>query len=261
MIEEVWQYYHQHGRDLPWRHPAADGSFDVYQILVSELMLQQTQVARVIPKYQSFLEQFPTAGSLAEAPLARVLQAWNGLGYNRRAKYLQQAAQQLANQPAKSLDELKALPGVGYHTAAAILNYAYNQATPFLETNIRTVYIHHYFADRDDVSDKELLPLVEQTMDQAHPREWFWALMDYGSYLKSQRGNLSRYSQHYRKQSRFEGSRRQIRGQVIRLLAEKPANLKTLTSQISDQRLVEVLADLQKEGLITRQRANYRLAS
>lgn len=261
MIDEVWQYYQQHGRDLPWRQPEADGSFDLYKILVSELMLQQTQVGRVIPKYTDFLVRFPTAQTLAQAPLASVLQAWNGLGYNRRAKYLHQAAKQIVAHPPQSLDELMALPGVGYNTAAAITNYAFNQATPFIETNIRTVYIHHYFADRSDVTDKELLPLVVQTIDHEHPREWFWALMDYGSHLKTNLGNFSNRSRHYSKQSAFEGSRRQVRGQVIKLLAQQPASIKTLARQITDQRLKSVLADLCQEGLITKNQTNYRLAA
>jgi len=257
--EVVWDYFKQYGRDMPWRQPEASGSFDPYKIMVSEIMLQQTQVSRVIPKYHAFIERFPTTNSLAQSSLADVLKLWSGLGYNRRAKYLHQAAQQIADKPFPStMHDLTSLPGIGTNTAAAILNYAYNQPTAFIETNIRTVYIHHYFSDHPGtISDKQLLPLVEETMDREHPREWFWALMDYGAYLKSTIGNISRNSHHYTKQSSFQGSRRQIRGQIIKLLNQAPQDMASLARHISDERLASVLADLTKEGLIIRNKNLY----
>lgn len=264
-IETVWDYYHDNSRDLPWRQAGPDSTFDAYKILVSEVMLQQTQVARVIAKYQEFLASFPTVSDLAQAPLADVLRAWQGLGYNRRAKFLWQAAQMVTAQfdgvfP-KDQKDLVSLPGVGVNTAGAICAYAFNQPVVFIETNIRTVYIHHFFADRDDVHDKELIPLVVDTVDQHNPREWYWALMDYGSHLKASVGNISRSSKHYAKQSKFEGSKRQIRGQVLRLLAEGEQARKKLLVEVVDPRLPVVLEDLQQEGLIQLVSDTYRLSS
>ncbi len=245
---------------MPWRLPEADGHFDPYKILVSEIMLQQTQVHRVIPKFQTFIERFPTYQDLAAAGLADVLVAWSGLGYNRRAKYLHMAAKQIqATGWPKNHQELMSLPGVGANTAAAIMVYAYNQPIAFIETNIRTVFIHFYFQDRDDVADREILPLVEQTLDREHPREWFWALMDYGAHLKRHVGNISRLSRHYNKQSNFNGSTRQIRGAVLRLLTTKPATWRQIAEIIQDERVTVVLQDLQNEGLITKAGQSYRL--
>jgi A/G-specific adenine glycosylase len=262
--DTVYDYFQHHGRDMPWRKPEANGSFDPYKIMVSEIMLQQTQVPRVIPKFEAFMAEFPDVKVLAEAPLSKVLEQWSGLGYNRRAKFLHQAAQQITeeyqSQFPQTLNMLTKLSGVGQNTAAAILVYAFNMPEPFLETNIRTVYIHHFFLDHPElVTDKQLLPLVTETIDQEQPREWFWALMDYGSYLKSSVGNLSRQSKHYTKQSTFKGSKRQIRGQIIKLLTNKPQTLKALQQTITDERLAEVLQDLTKEQLISKRGRSYFL--
>ena len=182
----VWGQASARYRDMPWRD---DPSF--YHVLVSEIMLQQTQVSRALVKFAEFMEIFPTIEALASASLADVLRVWSGLGYNRRAKFLWQAAQQVvADGQPRTVKDLERLAGVGKNTAGAIMNYVYEVATPFIETNIRTVYIHHFFADSFDVSDKELYELVANTMDVEHPRQWFWALMDYGSHLKSTEGAL-----------------------------------------------------------------------
>jgi A/G-specific adenine glycosylase len=257
--EIVWDYYHDHGRNLPWRLSEPDGSFDPYKIMVSEIMLQQTQAGRVIPKYQEFLIAFPTIQLLAEATLAEVLTVWSGLGYNRRAKFLWQAAQRITGSFPQTVNELSALPGIGIQTAGAILAYSFNKPVVFIETNIRTVYIHHFFANRVDVHDKELLPLVEATLDHEHAREWYWALMDYGVFLKATVGNTSRNSKHYVKQSAFHGSKRQIRGQVLRLLTESPQTLEDLQAAIPDPRLLTVLHDLKTEQLIQQSSNLYRL--
>lgn len=261
-LELLWAHYNKSGRhDLPWRLPDADGNFDPYNIMVSELMLQQTQVARVIPKYEAFLAQFPTTEVLANVELGEVLRAWQGLGYNRRAKFLWQAAQEISKAGAfpQTLEGLVALPGVGKNTAGAIMAYAYNQPVVFIETNIRTVYLYHFFADKDEVSDKELSRVVAQTLDTEHPREFYWALMDYGSWLKTQVRNIAQ-SKHYVKQSKFAGSRRQIRGQVIRLLGDGPLPQTTLAEHISDQRLQGVLDELVTEHMIQKHGMGYRLA-
>lgn len=263
-VAMVWDYYAKHGRYLPWRITEPDGSFDPYKILVSEIMLQQTQVSRVVPKYQEFLQAYPTVRELAKATLGDVLQIWSGLGYNRRAKFLWQAAQKVVSDYkgvfAEDQKELIKLPGVGINTAGAICAYAFSQPVVFIETNIRTTFIHHFFEDREDVSDAELLPLLQQTVNQENPREWYWALMDYGSHLKTTVGNASRSSKHYAKQSKFEGSRRQIRGQILKTLVTKECTLPQLTEFIPDQRLPAVLKDLKTEGLITLTKSHYHLS-
>lgn len=259
----VLDYYTTFGRhDLPWRQ-STGGRFLAYQIMVSEMMLQQTQVVRVIPKYQAFLELFPSVYSLAAAPLGDVLAAWSGLGYNRRAKYLQLAAQMVVDQFSGQLPETEAeltqLPGIGRNTAGAIMAYAYNKPAAFIETNIRSVYIHHFFPGQGAVTDKAILELVSQTMPFDDARQWYWALMDYGSHLKTTTGNAARRSQSHVRQSAFIGSRRQIRGQVIKLLTVRPHSLRELTVSINDQRLDAVVTDLVAEKLIISDGLSYQL--
>lgn len=253
-LEELWAYYAQHARhDLPWRIPEANGAFDPYKILVSEIMLQQTQVQRVITKYHEFLAAFPTVETLAQAELGDVLRTWQGLGYNRRAKYLWEAAKQIArvNTFPSELHSLVALPGVGPNTAGAILAYAYNQPALFIETNVRTVYIHRFFTEENDVTDKSIMQILAETIDQEHPREFYWALMDYGSNFKKHVRNNSQ-SKHYTKQSKFEGSNRQIRGLVLRELSQGEKSLSSLARKIEDKRLTTIIETLVQEEMITR---------
>lgn len=261
--ELVWGHYARAGRDLLWRHPEQDGTYDPYKIMISEIMLQQTQVIRVTAKYSEFLEAFPDIYVLAAASLGDVLRSWQGLGYNRRAKFLHESAQRVVNSFAgiipRNLSDLVSLPGIGENTAAAILVYAFNQPVTFIETNIRTVYIHHFFQDSQLVSDKDISKFAEQTIDTEHPREWFWALMDYGAHLKTTIGNVSVRSKHYIKQSQFMGSKRQIRGEVLRRLAAD-AEGKEQFSSMQDTRLGPVLEDLEKEGLIVKNGGLYCLA-
>lgn len=258
----VWDYFKAHGRhDLPWRIPEDDGTLDPYKIMVSEIMLQQTQASRVIPKYHLFLKHFPNAQSLAKATLGQVLITWSSLGYNRRAKFLWQAAK-LINASGKfpeKIDDLIQLPGVGINTAGAIVVYAYNKPAIFVETNIRTVYIHHFFNDQPAVTDKEIISLLTQTLDTRRPREFYWALMDYGAFLKATAGNFNRQSQHYTKQSPFVGSNRSVRGAVIRLLSSRPYSSQELHQVIKDSRLEAVLADLVAEDLIQKTTKQYSL--
>lgn len=261
----VWAYYDRTGRhDLVWRQPEPDGSFDSYKIMVSEIMLQQTQVGRVLPKYQAFLAVFPTIDVLASAPLSVVLRGWAGLGYNRRAKFLWQAAQMVQREygghlPA-DMTALQRLPGIGRNTAGAIMAYAFNQPVVFLETNVRTVFIHHFFSNQILVRDAMLLPLVAESIPEDNARHWYWALMDYGTHLKQTVGNLTRASSTYAKQSKFEGSRRQLRGRVLRVLADSSPTYVQFTAIIPDDRLAEVLAALTQEGLICLEGRCYRLA-
>lgn len=263
-LNDLAAYYREHDRhDLPWRMPEADGLFNAYKILVSEIMLQQTQVTRVIPKYTAFLKQFPTLEVLSQASLGDVLVAWQGLGYNRRAKYLWQAAGMATDAYGGKLprDQLKLerLPGVGRNTAGAVMAYAFNEPALFIETNIRTVYIHHFFPDQINVPDSAIFELLDLTLDRANPREFYWALMDYGSYLKQTVGNKSRSSKTYAKQSIFHGSLRQIRGQVLRLLAAGPLTKTQLQEAIGDGRITAVLESLSREGLIVMVDNHYRL--
>lgn len=258
---QLWEYYDQYGRhDLLWRQPDAGGYFDPYKIMVSEIMLQQTQVTRVTPKYQLFIANYPTIQSLSNASLGDVLRIWQGLGYNRRAKFLWQAAQQVTREyqgvMPGSAKELTQLAGVGINTAGAIMAYAYNEAEVFIETNIRTVYIHHFFSDQQNVSDSDIRSIVADTIDTENPRTFYWALMDYGSYLKQNVGNLNTASASYKKQSTFHGSKRQIRGKVIRELSKDSRSYEQLQEIIHDERLDRVLTDLQAEGLV-RKHSNY----
>jgi A/G-specific adenine glycosylase len=213
-------------RDLPWR-----ATRDPYAVLVSEVMLQQTQVARVLSAWESWLATFPTPDALAAAPLEPVLLAWQGLGYNRRAIALKRAAEEVSvrfggSVPADEAD-LRSLPGVGAATAAGVLAFAFDRPVVYLETNVRAVVLHELFAERDAVSDREIVPLLAQAVEQAAalgvgPREWYYALLDYGSALKRTLPNPSRRSAHHVRQSRFEGSRRQKRAWLLRAVMANP---------------------------------------
>ena len=244
---------------MPWRD-----DHQPYYVLVSELMLQQTQVDRVIPKFLAFIERFPTVHSLAEASLGDVLQLWSGLGYNRRAKFLHHAAQKIVADFGgiipETITELKTLRGVGENTAGAILAYAYNQPVVFIETNIRTVFFHHFFQDETDIDDKILVRIVEDTLDEEHPREWYWALMDYGTYLKKQGVGRIKQSKHYVKQPPLKGSVREIRGLIIKNLLEQPLGKEALQSKLPhDDRFVKALGDLLREGLVVEKNNTFSL--
>jgi len=257
-IQTLMSYYQASGRhDLPWRLPEVDGSFDPYKILVSEIMLQQTQVPRVLPKYEAFIREFPTVQTLAAAPLGAVLVAWQGLGYNRRAKYLWQAAQMVVQEFGGVLPHtqqaLVRLPGIGANTAGAVMAYAYNEPVPFVETNIRTVYIHHFFHDQTSVADKDIVALVAASLQaEGSARTFYWALMDYGTHLKQTVGNKSRASVSYARQSKFAGSVRQLRGKALRALAGGPLDETALITLLSDERSSVVLAAMAGEGMVRR---------
>ncbi len=287
----VYAYYQKNKRALPWRK-----NINPYRVVVSEVMLQQTQVDRVIPKFNAFIKQFPTFESLALAPLSLVLKLWSGLGYNRRAVNLQRLAKIIvgAGSPRpgrmgakitlprkggetpplpQTTADWDALPGIGPATAAAICVYAFNLPYPFIETNVRAVFIHHFFSSSvgarhalplQMVSDTDILPLVEQTMDTKNPREWFWALMDYGTYLKKQYQNPARHSAHHTKQSKFEGSVRQVRGAVVRaLIKNKKMTEHKLCSTLNKPKMLVhgCLAAMKREGLVINKNASWMLAS
>ena len=220
-IATVWAEGGAHYRDLPWRNLD-----DPYAVLVSEVMLQQTQVVRVLKHWERFLDLFPTPDALAAADTAFVLEQWQGLGYNRRALALKRTAEQCSKQYGgtlpRTVDELIELPGIGQATAAGVMSFAFNKPSTYIETNVRTVFIHELFADAEVVSDRELKPLVVQTCSQDKPRAWYYALLDYGAHLKQVTVNPSRRSAHYAKQSTFEGSRRQKRAELLRCVLGDP---------------------------------------
>ncbi len=259
----VWSYYRHHSRQLPWRYTESDGTIDPYHILVSEYMLQQTQVERVKVKYSQFLQLFPDVYTLSKAPLSEVLAAWSGLGYNRRAKFLHDAAYMIVKDHSgripNNVKALQKLPGIGENTAAAVCVYAFDEPCIFVETNIRTVFFHHFFQDKIDVPDRNIKIYVKQTLPTKNIRQWYWALMDYGTYLKSVTPILHRQSRHYRRQSPFVGSTRQLRGQVLRLLLNSSYSAEELHTQINDKRLGTVLQALETEGLLTCEKGVYCL--
>ena len=252
------QYARHH---LPWRQ-----NYDPYHILVSEMMLQQTQVERVIPKFNNFITMFPSTQTLSAAPLSEVLTAWQGLGYNRRAKYLHQIAKAVQALPDQEFPqtylELLKLPGIGPYTAGAITAFAYNQPITMIETNIRTVFLYHFFPDQESIPDSDLIPLIEEHLYLKSPRKWYSALMDYGSFLKKQFPNPSRRSKHHTRQSKFNGSFRQTRGDILRLLSQNKMTNEQLQSHISNpEHLTEALSELLKEGMIEYTQDKLKLAS
>lgn len=261
--ELVYEHYSGNARTLlPWRKTRTP-----YRILVSEIMLQQTQVERVLDKYKVFIRTFPDFSSLANAPLAEILKVWEGLGYNRRAVALQKIAISVMQENRGRLpvnrEELLKLPGIGKYTASAILTFACNQPNIFIETNIRRVFIHFFFQDRENISDTEILPLIEKTLDAGNPREWYYALMDYGAMLKKTVENPNRKSAHYKRQSPFHGSNRQLRGMIIKILIRNPGiSQKELIEQIgSDPEKTEKnLALLLEEGFLKKKGRQFSIA-
>lgn len=250
----VWSHYRAHRRhSLPWRHTR-----DPYSIVVSEIMLQQTQVARVSTFYPKFLKRFPTFQALAKAPRQEILKCWQGLGYNRRAMALHRLAQQVITHHSGTLPRdqalLETLPGIGRATAGSILAFAFDVSVPFTETNIRRVFIHHFFPKRKRVGEDEILAMVSATLPRNHSREWYWALMDYGAWLAKRTENPNRRHARYRRQPKFEGSSRELRGKILaHFLAHPRTRPATLAREFETplRRAKRVLAALKKEGLVT----------
>ena len=264
----VYAHYRRHQRALEWRTTR-----DPYAILVSEVMLQQTQVARVAHYYPRFLARFPDPATLARAPLRAVLEQWSGLGYNRRAQALQRAALALVRDHGGSIpadrDALQRLPGIGPATAGALLAFAFERPVVFIETNIRRVYLDQFFPDTTTVPDRALLPLVACTLDRAHPRRWYYALMDFGAALGRRGPNPNRRSAHYTRQSPFAGSTRQLRGFVVRLLTARRClhydelRARCVASRLTTdpgERLATVIDALVSERILERRGAHVCIA-
>jgi A/G-specific adenine glycosylase len=263
--KEIWQYYENNKRDLPWRNTT-----DPYRILVSEVMLQQTQVSRVIPKYAEFLKKFSSIKALALASKADVLTLWQGLGYNRRALFLKKACETLYSQNPKRSQfpstkaELVALPGIGQSTAGALLAFAFNKAEPFIETNIRAVFLYFFFKENLSVSDTNIYELISETLDHERPREWYYALYDYGVMLKAKLGKkktaLHKQSKHYNKQSSFKGSNREIRSNILKLFIAGAKGGKAVPLSESEiiKTITKMLPQATKENVETNIKALYK---
>ncbi len=256
----VWKYWRENGRhDLPWRKTK-----DPYRILVSEIMLQQTQVPRVLGKYKEFLKQFPTVRALAKASLSDVLKVWSGLGYNRRGKHLQDAAKEIVEKYDRNLKRAleHKLSGVGPYTRAAVKAFAFNESGTFIETNIRAAYIHHFFGISTNVHDREILLILKKAAEGQDPRKWHWALMDYGAHLKRSGVHNNHKSAHYTKQSKFEGSLRQVRGAILRKLQKGSRTENAMRSDLiafGKRRLEKALAGLARDGLIAKEKGKWRI--
>lgn len=255
----IRNWYRRNKRDLPWRNTK-----NPYHILVSEVMLQQTQVSRVLEMYPKFLRTFPSIRILARAPLKNVLSVWQGMGYNRRALYLKRIAEQIDMQHGgkipKDHDFLQSLPGIGPYTARAISTFAFGKRHIFLETNIRRVFIHHFFKERTGIRDEDVLEIVAQTLPARNVREWYWALMDYGALAIPKKNNPNRKSAHYMRQTTFEGSRRFIRSLIIKKLLKAPISEAQLITYLATQdhsfsrtAIKEIIQEIKKEGFISEQ--------
>jgi A/G-specific adenine glycosylase len=270
--EIAWNYYNTSGRhSLPWRK-----SINAYRVWVSEIMLQQTQVDRVVGFFDAWIKMFPTVKDLAQASQIDVLKQWKGLGYNSRAIRMKQTAQIITEQYKGKFptdyNELQKLPGIGPYTAGAICAFVSNQPIVLIETNIRRVFIHHFFADANDIHDEDILKLVEKTIDKEKPRQWYWALMDYGSFLgrtlniKGKKYNPNVQSRHYTKQSKFQGSDREIRSNILKLLLEnenkiESSNLKKEIKKFStdNERIQKIINQMDKEGYLEIKGKNIKL--
>ncbi len=263
--ETVWSRGRELYRDLPWRN-----TFDSYAILLSEVMLQQTQVSRVLGRWEQWLEAFPTVVDLAAAPLPPVLELWQGMGYNRRALNLKRCAEEVVatygGEIPRDKKALLALPGIGPSTSAGVRIFAFQQPDIYLETNVRAVFIHEFFGEHEVVSDKDLVPLVDATCpDDERARDWYYALLDYGAYLKKNTVNPTRKSRQYTRQSKFEGSHRQKRAYLLRcviddvLTSEELAETLARSEQEAGRKAPSleetqaILCELEREGFIARQ--------
>lgn len=259
----VRSFYRSNGRDFPWRRTQ-----DPYQILVSEVMLQQTQTQRVAERFPVFIHQFPNIRALAAARQSEVIRAWEGLGYYRRARNLHRAAQEVVSECngeiPDSYDHLRALPGIGEYTAAAVSAFAFNRAVPMIETNIRAVYLYVFFKEQEGVSDRRILALIEETMPKSGVREWFYSLMDLGVELKRATPRINHASRHHTKQKPFHGSDRRVAAMVLRYVigCKRPISKELIVQEtlgaLSETTLDQIeraLVRLEREKLLVQTRS------
>ncbi len=254
LLNNVFTHYKKFGRHtLAWRKKITP-----YTILVSEMMLQQTQVTRVLPKFEEWMKRFPTLEALSQASLQEVLVVWQGLGYQRRVKALLSIAKEVRRLP-KSYDELLKLPGIGPYTASAICAFAHDTFThPVLETNIRTVLIEYHHLGESEIDDGVLYDDLDHLVTHKKvlamgARHFYYALMDYGAYLKSQKISHNKKSAQHVVQSVYKGSFRELRAKVLFAITHgEPLPC--------DKRLEEVLMTLVKEKYIIKNKMKYQLA-
>lgn len=257
--EIIRSHYKKNGRhDMPWRKTR-----DPYRILVSEVMLQQTQVGRVRPFYKNFIKKFPNFEKLAKAKTSDVLWAWQGLGYNRRALALQKLSKivlaEFNGKLPPTREQLEDLPGIGKGTAGALLAFAFNKPSIFIETNIRRVFIHFFFPGKSKVTDEAIERYIKRTIDTKNSREWYWALMDYGAAMPVAKNPNTR-SAHYTKQSTFKGSDRELRGKILRsFLKNKESSILSLAGKLKEptSRVKKIMTTLMREGFIGRKGHHY----
>jgi A/G-specific adenine glycosylase len=234
--------------------------------MVSEFMLQQTQTERVIPYWERWMRLWPAPKDLAAVSLEDALREWNGLGYNRRGRFLTECARLITEKYDGEVPEtpaiLLSLPGIGAYTAGAIACFGYNYPSVFIETNIRASVIHFFFQNRESVDDREIFPILTEALDHDNPRRWYWALMDYGAALKKVTVNPGRRSAHYTKQSPFEGSFRQQRGRIVKaLIFQGPATVSQLqkSTGIEPEALYKVLDNLAKDSMVAEKEGVYQI--
>ena len=270
----IYSAYEKEGRSFPWRENALPDETSVngdhsWGILVSELMLQQTQTGRVVSYWKRWMEKWPSPASLNEASLEEVLREWSGLGYNRRAVHLKECAgiivRDFGGKVPDSPEALAGLPGIGPYTAGAIACFAYNYPAVFIETNIRAVMLHFFFPGKEGITDREIMPVLDAVLDRGNPRKWYWALMDYGAALKKSSPNPNRRSASYSRQNAFEGSFRQIRGSLVRaLLSGGPATAEELRARLdvpaNEKDFYRALKALDKESMVAEEGGKYRIS-
>lgn len=267
----ILDWYKENRRDMPWRNTK-----DTYKILVSEIMLQQTQIPRVLPKYQEFLQAFPIPEALAKTPDSKLMKIWAGLGYWRRAKYLKETAKTIAKEYQgkfpKDPQILETLPGIGPYTARAVACFAFNHSEAFIDTNIRRVYLSFFFERKNSVPDKEILKIAQKAVDTLpkgiSPREWHYALFDYGAVVLKNNRAINKRSRHYAKQSKFQGSFRSFRTKAVRFILASPENKVThkeldtfLKKELKSSNYTpqEIIAALLKDNLIKKSKTYYFL--
>ena len=261
---KILRWYQKNKRDLPWRKIS-----DPYKILVSEIMLQQTQISRVLPKYKLFLKEFPNLKTLASASDRKLLKIWEGLGYWRRALFLRETARKIMNEYRGKFPQdsqtLQKLPGIGPYTARAITCFAFSKKEAFLDTNIRRVYLHFFFQKGKKISDKEILKVAQKAVWRKKPKEWHYSLFDYGATVLKDK-KINRQSLYYQKQSPFEGSFRSFRTKAMRfLLSQGKTSRKRLEvflqKEIQNKRKSytpkDILVSLSKDNLIKKSKKYY----
>jgi len=261
------RWYDRTARDLPWRR-----THDPYAILVSEVMLQQTQVSRVLPAYTTFIRRFPTLSALSRAALADVLRAWSGLGYNRRARDLHRIARLHPRSLPETRDGLDELPGVGAYTAGAVSCFSRGESVAFADTNIRRV-LGRALLGRV-ATEREAVTLDERLVPRRRADRWHHALMDLGATVClartprcdvcpiaegcRSRGRVVRAAP--RRQAAFATSDRRVRGRIVAILREGDGlTLRDLTARLDDPRVPQLARTLADEGLLEIMRGRARL--